>query len=516
MDKPQVKKHIGIYTLLGIGLGSIIGSGIFALPAAMGAVAGPGLILAIILAGFISIFFALAYAELGATYSIEGGPYAFPRLAMGNFIGFLMGWGYFIYLFVGTAAIIDIFVVYLGFYIPGLAVGGTLTPTGIAIALVFLWAFTYVNIKGVKYGGIYSLVTTIGKLIPLLLFFVVGLFFTKTTNFTPFVPFGITGVTLAVTMFFWSYTGFEAIVVPAEEIDKPHKTIPLAMILTMIISTVVYLLIAFVFVGMIDWSSIGLSFKGWGGLEALSAPLSDVSKGLNLGWLAAIATIGAIIATGGSGGTWVLIQGRMPHAMAKDNLFWKQMSHLHPKYGTPAKGLILSSVLSSIILIALPHFASVALIASVTVIVPYAAAMLALVILRKQNPDTNRPFKVPLVKFFSLIGFILATILVYWASWPWTLIGGLLLFTGYPASLFLKTERTHPFRHSLWFPVYVIGIVIVSFIGDTKFCFKNFTGINPLGYLPMPYDMIVLAIFAIIIFFWAYRVYSKTPTTEEK
>jgi len=515
MEKTEVKKHIGIYTLLGIGLGSIIGSGIFALPAAMGAVAGPGLILAIIISGLISIFFALGYAELGATYSIEGGPYAFPRLAMGNFIGFLMGWGYFIYLFVGTAAIIDIFVVYLGFYIPGLAVAGTLTPWGIAIALAFLWIFTFINIKGVKYGGIYSLVTTIGKLIPLLLFFVVGLFFTKTTNFTPFLPFGMTGVTLAVTMFFWSYTGFEAIVVPAEEIEKPHKTIPLAMILTMIISIIVYLLIALIFVGMIDWGSINLSYKGWSALEILSAPLSDVAKGLNLAWLAAIATVGAIIATGGSGGTWVLIQGRMPHAMAKDNLFWNKMAESHPKYKTPAKGLLLSSVLSSIILIALPHFASVALIASVTVIVPYAAAMLALVLLRKNDPEIKRPFKIPLVKTFALIGFVLATILVYWASWPWTLIGGLLLFTGYPASLFLKTKRTHPFKKSLWFPIYVIGIVIISFIGDSKFCFKNFTGIDPLGYLTMPYDFIALAVFATLIFGWAYRIYGKTPTKEE-
>jgi len=509
MKKQKVKKSIGIYTLIGIGLGSIIGSGIFALPAAMGAIAGPGLILSIIIAGFISIFFALAYAEMGATYSIEGGPYAFPRLAMGDLIGFLMGWGYFIYLFVGTAAIIDIFVVYLGFYIPGLAIGGTLTFLGIFVALAFLWIFTYINIKGVKYGGAYSLFTTIGKLIPLLIFFVVGLFFTKKTNFSPFIPFGITGVTLAVTMFFWSFTGFEAIVVPSEEIEKPHKTIPVAMILTMIISISVYLLISIVFVGMIDWRGMGLSFKEWGAISAFSAPLSDIAKGLNFAWLAAIATIGAIIATGGSGGTWVLIQGRLPHAMAKDNLFCKQMSQLHPKFQTPTNGLILSSVLSSIVLITLPHFASVALIASITVLIPYAGAMISLVLLRKKSPEINRPFKVPVVKIFSLTGFILATILVYWASWPWTLVGAILLFTGYPASLFLKTKKIHFLRQNIWFPIYIIGIVLISFIGDSKFCFNNFTSISPLGYLNMPYDLIVLSVFAIIIFLWAYRLYGK-------
>ena len=114
-ENTKTSKEIGIFSLTSIGLGAIIGSGIFAIPAAMGAVAGPGLLLAILLSGIITIFMALAYAELGAAFPIDGGPYAFPRLAMGDLVGFLMGWGYFLYLFIGTAAIIDIFVVYLDF-----------------------------------------------------------------------------------------------------------------------------------------------------------------------------------------------------------------------------------------------------------------------------------------------------------------------------------------------------------------------------------------------------------------
>ena len=504
-------KKIGIYTLTAIGLGGIIGSGIFALPAAMGAVAGPGLIIAILISGLISLIFALGYAELGAAYSLPGGPYAFPRLSMGNFMGFLIGWGYFIYLFVGTAAIIDIFVTYLGFYIPGLAVSGTLTPLGIAIAVAFLWVFTYINILGVQWGGLYSLITTIGKLIPLLIFFLIGLFYFKSGNFSPIIPFGWTGVTIAVTMFFWSYTGFEAIVVPAEEIIKPHKTIPLAMVLTIFITIAVYLLIAIVFVGMLDWQQLGLSFKGWKSLEALSSPLADISKGLKLPWLAAIATVGAIIATGGSGGTWVLIQGRLPYAMAKDHLFWKSMSQLHPRYKSPAKGLILSSILSTLILVAIPHFASVALIASITVIVPYAAAMLALAIQRAKDPQTERPFKLPFVNGFAIIGFVMASVLVYWASWPWTLIGALLLLTGYPAALLVKERKDRPFTDNLWFLVYLVGLTVMSLLGDPQFAFNNFLKIKPLGLFVMPYDYIILTVFSLVIYFWAYRIYTK-PT----
>ena len=243
MSKEGLKKELGLFTLLSIGVGGILGSGIFGMPAAMGAVAGPSLILAIIISGIITFFLGIAYAELGSAFPLTGGPYSLPRLAMGNLGGFLMGWGYFLYLFIGTAAIIDIFVVYLGFYVPNLAHGGTLTPLGITIVVIALWSFTLINVFGVKWGGLYSIVTTIGKLIPLAIFLFFGFAFIKGHNFTPFMPFGFTGVTLAVSLFFWSFTGFEAIVMPTEEVKNPAKTIPWAMILTILIVIVVYIVL---------------------------------------------------------------------------------------------------------------------------------------------------------------------------------------------------------------------------------------------------------------------------------
>lgn len=168
------------------------------MPAVMGSVTGPALILAVILTGIITTFLAIAYAELESAFPRTGGPYSLPRLALDDFGGFVLGWGYFLYAFIGTAAIIDIFITYLGFYVPGLAVGETLTPLGIAIAVVALWIFTAINILGVKWGGLYSVVTTVGKIIPLLIFALVGLFFLDLGNFAPFFPFGFTGVTLAM------------------------------------------------------------------------------------------------------------------------------------------------------------------------------------------------------------------------------------------------------------------------------------------------------------------------------
>jgi len=504
-DKKTLKKEIGLFTLTCIGVGGIVGSGIFVLPAIMGQLAGPGLILAILLSGIITLFLGVAYAELGAAFPITGGPYSLPRLALGDFGGFVMGWGYFLYLFIGTAGIIDIFIVYLGYYIPGLAVGATLTPVGISIAVIALWVFTIINVIGVKWGGLYAVLTTIGKLIPLLIFVMVGMAFFKGSNFVPFLPYGVTGIVLSIPLFFWSYTGFEAIVVPAEEVKKPSFTIPMSMILTILISIAVYLVIALVFVGMLDWSGMHIAGKNWLEIGKLSSPLSDAAGALNLKWLAAIVVIGAIIATAGSGGSWVLIQGRMPFAMAKDKLFWAAMGKINPKYGTPAASLIFTSILTTIVLIAIPNFPSVALIATLTVVVPYAAAVLALIILRVTKPEAERPFKLPFAKAITLIAFLMSTYLIYWASWPWTLVGVGLMLTGYPAFLFVR-RHSFEFKRNLWILVYLLSVLVVSALGDSRFTYNNFMKFQPLNILPLPYDLVALTIIGVVIYFWAYKV----------
>ncbi len=138
----KLKKEIGLWTLVALGAGGMIGSGIFALPAVMGAASGPALLLAILAAAIVMMFLAMAYAELGAAFPLTGGPYSLPRLALGDTGGFVMGWGYFLYAFIGTGAIIQIFIVYIGFWVPGLSNGQTLTWFGTAIAVAFLWVFT--------------------------------------------------------------------------------------------------------------------------------------------------------------------------------------------------------------------------------------------------------------------------------------------------------------------------------------------------------------------------------------
>jgi amino acid transporter len=511
-SKAGLKRTVGFWTLVAIGVGSIIGSGMFAMPAVMSSVAGPALILAVILTGLVTTVLAISYAELGSAFPLTGGPYSLPRLAMGDLGGFVIGWGYFLYAFVGTAAIIDIFVTYAEFYVPGLAVGETLTPLGTLIAVVALWVFTAINVVGIKWGSMYSVITTLGKVIPLLVFGVIGLAFLNLDNFGNFMQYGWTGITLAMAFEFWAFTGFESVVIPTEEVKNPGRSIPRAMLLTMGIVIGIYALISFAFTGMIRWSGLGLKVGDWGSIGNLSSPLANVATGLGLPILAAVALIGALFATAGCGGDWVLLQGRIPFAMAQDKLFWSPMSKVHSRYGTPYLALIFASILTMIVQILIPSFPAVALIASITALVPYAAAALSVPILRKTRADTPRPFKLPIPRIITGLGFILATLLVYWASWPWTLVGGILMLIGFPLFLLVRTHHLDVKRNT-WLWVYILGIMAVSYLGDTNFVFENFLPIGPLGMLHMPYDIIVLTIFAVIIYAWAYVSNTKDITS---
>jgi amino acid transporter len=322
------------------------------------------------------------------------------------------------------------------------------------------------------------------------------------------MPFGFTGVTLAIALFFWSFTGFEAITIPGEEIKNPSKTIPWAMVLSILIVAIVYALIAFVFVGMIDWKNLNLSQGDWAGIAKLTSPLSDVALAIKMPWLASLAAIGAIIATAGAGGSWVLFQARLPYAMAKDKLFWAPCANVSKKYHTPIVSLILTSVLTSLILIGFPNFATVALIASVTGILPYAAAVLSVAILRKTKKNTVRPYKLPFVRTTTVIGFIFSTYIIYWASWPWTIVGSILLLTGFIAYFFVNVKNWE-IERNIWIFVYLLGIMITSYLGDPKFSFSNFLPINSIGVLLFPYDLFVLTIFSILIYLWAYKINVK-------
>jgi len=602
-NEPKLKREVGMLGLTSITVGGIIGSGIFALAATMGYVAGPAAVVALAFLGVVVILLALPYAELSAAYPITGGPYSLPRRALGNFAGFLLGWGYFLYAFIGTAAIIDVFVEYLGTYWGAVTTTNAagqivITWVGVGVALAFLLGYTILNIVGIKWGSIAAIVTTFAKIIPLVLFGLIGLLLLRVGNFTAFgfAPFGWAGVAFAMSLGFFAFTGFEAASIPAEEVKDPKHNIPRATILSVAIVTAIYALVAVAFIGGVRWFALGITPGDWGSTGSLL--LNNVADAWGLAVLGTVVVAGALISTFGAGGDWVLLQGRMPYAMAKDNLFFASMARVHPRFGTPAVALIFASVLTGVVLVALTSFPEVALLASITVLVPYAAAALALQVLRRSDPGAERPFRLPAAWVLTPTAFVLATVLVYWASWPWTLVGVLLtligiplyflftspkfrgwrwitemvavvgalsavgawfvwappagttftnagiylnglpelpvigtalLFIGIPlyfVTLLLRKSTYGESKPVLWIAAYVGGIAVISYLGDQFFIFDNFltTGppnnypitVQPMGLLNLPWDIVVLVGFGLVMFWWGYRSALRlgAPVTE--
>jgi basic amino acid/polyamine antiporter, APA family len=436
-NEPKLKREVGLLGLTSITVGGIIGSGIFALAATMGYVAGPAAVIALALLGVVVILMALPYAELSAAYPITGGPYSLPRRALGNFAGFLMGWGYFLYAFIGTAAIIDVFVEYLGTYWSAVTTTNAagqlvITWAGVGIGLVFLVFYTILNILGIKWGSAFAIVTTFAKIIPLVFFGLIGLLLIRVGNFTAFgfAPFGWAGIAFAMSLGFFAFTGFEAASIPAEEVQNPKRNLPIATIVSVGIVTAIYALVAVAFIGGIRWGALSITPGDWGATGSLL--LNNVADAWGLAILGTVVVFGALISTFGAGGDWVLLQGRMPYAMAKDNLFFKSMARIHPRFGTPAAALIFASALTGVVLILLTSFPEAALLASITTLIPYGAAALALLVLRRSDPGAERPFRLPGAWVLTPAAFVIATILVYWASWPWTLIGVFLMLVGIP------------------------------------------------------------------------------------
>ena len=227
--KPRLKRSIGLWMATALVVGNMVGSGIFTLPAVLSGEAGPASIVALVFTGIGAMLLALVFANLGRAYPKTGGPYHYARRAFGDFVGFQTAWAYWIAAWVGNAAIAVAFAGYLGVFW-----GDVNTKNWLAAlaAVAAIWLFTLVNIVGARETGWAQVITTVLKFVPLAVIGIVGLFYIKSGNFTPFAPAkgGFDWhINAAATLALWAFIGLESATVPAEEVKDPERTIPRAI-----------------------------------------------------------------------------------------------------------------------------------------------------------------------------------------------------------------------------------------------------------------------------------------------
>jgi APA family basic amino acid/polyamine antiporter len=413
----------------------MIGSGIFLLPASLAVFGG------ISLFGWLfttagAMLLALVFARLARTVPRAGGLYAYTRVGFGEFPGFLVAWGYWISIWCGNAAIATAFAGYMAVFVPPLAENSLLAGLTAAGAI---WLLSWVNALGVRNAGIVQLVTTVLKLLPLIAIGTLGLLFFNLDNFTPFNLSGVPAlpaITATAALTLWAFLGLESATIPADDVVDPTRTIPRATMLGTLSAAVVYILGTVAVMGAVSPAALARS----------TAPYADAASAMWGGWASYAVAAGAAISCFGALNGWILLQGQIPLAVARDGLFPGVFARLS-KRGTPALGIVISSVLATILISMnytrglVEQFTFILLLATLTSLVPYVFCSAAAVVisLADKAPSGRRGWTgilgVPTLAFLYSMWAIGGSgrDTVYW--------GFLLLLAGIPVYVW---NRLHP------------------------------------------------------------------------
>jgi len=427
------RQLFGIWTSISLVIGNMIGSGIFLLPSALAAFGGISII-GWVFTSIGSILLSIVFMNLSREFPKIGGPYVFVREAFGNFAGFIVAYGYWVSTLCGNAAIAIASVSYLSIFFPVLSG----TPfLSVITGLATLWVLTLINLLGMRVSGRIQLITTILKLLPLILIAFFGLFHFNPAHFSPFNisshnTFGAISATAVLTL--WAFLGLESATIPADKIKNPKRTIPRATIIGTIVVAFVYVLSTVSIMGIISPADLVNS----------NAPFADAASKL-FSSVAGIIVAGAgVSACIGALNGWILLQSQISLAPALDNLFPKAFRILS-KTGTPVWGSIISSSIVSLMMLLnytegfVVKFTFVILLATLATLIPYLLSTLAQLkfILRTGNVRSSVKLIIVsalafLYSAWAVIG--LGTYTIFW--------GIVLIATGIPIFIRMRMRKS--------------------------------------------------------------------------
>jgi APA family basic amino acid/polyamine antiporter len=357
----------------------MIGAGVFLMPTTLASFGGISVV-GWVCSALGAFLLAKVFANLSKIMPIaDGGPYAYSRRGLGDFAGFLVAWGYLVSVCCANAAIAVSFVSALSTFIPALA---THSQLAIATGFAVIWLLTWINSLGILTSGKVQLVMTILKIIPILAIGIVGLFFIHIQNFIPFNNSGtstLAAITATTTFTFYAFLGIECATIPSGSVVNPEKNIPKATIYGTLIATFIYISSTVSIMGMIPSSQLQQSVTPFA--DAAVLLWGEASKY----WVSAGVAIAAMGALNG----FILIQGQLPYALAKDKLFPAVFAKTNNK-GVPAIGMAISSVFISLIMSMnytkglAAQFKFLILLSTLTVLIPYLFSTAAYLIIRFQ------------------------------------------------------------------------------------------------------------------------------------
>ena len=471
----QLRRTLGVVQLTALGIGAIIGAGIFSSvgSAAAGGSehlgAGPAIMVSFVLTAIACGFAALCYAEFAAMVPVAGSAYTYAYATLGELVAWIIGWDLILEYAIGNVAVAVSWSGYfqellrgLGVAWPGwlgmdyrsaaqgahqvAAAGGdaaglstvvrqaaevfTTAPrvAGVPIildvpAFLIVAFITWVLVRGIRESAWLNSAMVGLKLAIIAFFIIVGAFYVKPENWVPFAPNGFRGISSAAAIIFFAYIGFDAVSTAAEETKNPQRDMPIAMIASLIICTIVYILVALVLTGLVKWTELGTA-----------EPLATAFSALGMHWVAGIISLGAVFATTSVLVVFQLGQPRIFFSMARDGLLPQWAAKVHPKYRTPHVTTILTGAVVATFATFL-NINEVVELTNIGTLFAFVLVAIGVVVLRRTNPDRPRPFRTPFVPWVPLFAVIMCTYLMLqlpWVTWVrfilWLAIGLLVYF----------------------------------------------------------------------------------------
>jgi len=521
-----IRRDVGPFALMLTGLGSIIGSGwLFGAWRAAG-LAGPGAIWAWVLGAAIIMTIALTYAELGAMFPESGGMVRYSHYSHGSLVGFIGAWANWIAIVSVIPVEAEASVQYMAswpwkwaqdLYMHMPDGHGELSLPGLYIAAVLVLVYFLLNFWSVKlFARSNTLITVFKLVVPAATGLALIASGFHRENFSVGVhgdahaiDFAAVLTAVATAGIVFSFNGFQSPVNLAGEARNPGKSIPFAVIGSILLATVVYVILQVAYLGAVPPDL--LAKAGWHGIDFRS-PFAELAIIVNLHWLAMLLYVDAFISPSGTGMTYTATTARMIYGMERNGTMPKILGRIHPKWGVPRPAMWFNLLVSYIFLFKFRGWGTLAAVISVATIISYLTGPVSAMTLRRTAPSLHRPLRIPGLPILAGVAFIMATELLYWARWPLTGEIILLMVVALPVYLFYQLKANwHDFGRQMkgawWLIVYLPTLALVSYMGSTDF--------GGQGYLPYGIDLATVAVVGLVFYVWGVKSGWRTPSVEE-
>ncbi len=514
------KKDLSLLDLIMASVGGIIGSGwLFgALYAANDA--GPASIIAWIIGGIAVLLIGLVYAELGGMLPESGSIARYPHYSHGHVTSFIMGWAAWIAYSSVPAVEAEGVMQYASHWLPGLWDSKTnlLTGSGLFLAAVLMFGFFLANYFGVRYfAKVNTSVTFVKFIMPvatIIIFLLSGLHWGNFTQAGGFAPEGTSGILVAVATsgVVFAYLGFRQALDLSGEARNPQRDIPLALLISIFVGIILYVLLQLVFIAGI--SPIALQ-HGWTSIS-FNAPFAQLAVSLNLGWLAILLYADAIISPAGTGNVYIASTTRVLYALANNGYFPKALTKIDPRTGIPVVSLTTAFVLGLIFLLPFPSWQSLVGLVSSATVFTYIIGPVSLAVLRRTAGEAFRPYRLKGASIIAPLAFVIGSLIIYWTGWVIdsklliALLIGIVIYAIFALSMPNQIERPsmQSMVSGLWLIVYLITMLALTYVGSTKLGeLKN--------WIPYPWDMVTVAIISLLFYYWGVRSGYRTTDVGE-